>query len=90
MLIYVNMIFGVSELMFMYPKPVPIHYPSLGINAVYYWLTVEITAFVAIVASNIIFLMCRTCFHHKVQIDKVAERKQLPNVDTITAIESVA
>lgn len=40
--------------------------------------------------SNIVFIAIRSCVRHKLQLDLIDEKKQLPNVDTIIAISEVA
>jgi hypothetical protein len=40
--------------------------------------------------SNALFIALRTCFRHKIQLDEVPEKKQLPNMDTIVAIVEVS
>jgi hypothetical protein len=36
--------------------------------------------------SNILFIALRTQIRHKIQLDRVPEKKQLPDIDTIIAI----
>jgi hypothetical protein len=54
------------------------------------WLEIEWVAFTATLFSNCIFLAMRTCNHHKVKVEEVPERMQLPGIDTIVAIETVS
>lgn len=44
----------------------------------------------SVVFSNIFFLAIRSFTRHKIQLDKVPQRLQLPGVDTIVAIKDVA
>jgi hypothetical protein len=60
------------------------------LTAVYVWLQIEWVAFVAIIVSNVCFLLLRSCFHHKIRVEDVPERMQLPGIDTIVAIQSIA
>lgn len=46
--------------------------------------------FVGLLVSNATFLAIRACVKHKLQLDDIPERKKLPNVDTIMAIQEVA
>lgn len=89
MLIYINMLFGVTTLLQMYPGKID-YEEDARTGATFIWLTVEWLTFLAIIISNILFLAFRSCFHHKIQLDKVPERKQLPNIDTIIAVQEVA
>lgn len=45
--------------------------------------------FLATLISNGLFIVLRTCMRHKIQLDQIPERKQLPGVDTIIAIQEV-
>lgn len=60
------------------------------LTAVYVWLQIEWVTFVAIIVSNVCFLLLRSCFHHKIRVEDVPERMQLPGIDTIVAIQSIA
>jgi len=46
--------------------------------------------FVGTLISNILFIALRTQIRHKIQLDRVPEKKQLPDIDTIIAIQEVA
>lgn len=94
MLVYLNMLFQVTFLMQHYPpkfdyqkKDNPLAQNFTGCLV---WLMIEYTAFLSIIISNVMFLFFRTVLHHKIQLDKVPERKQLPAVDTIVAIKEVS
>jgi hypothetical protein len=60
-----------------------------GLTAVYIWFEIEWVVFISTLMSNCIFLMLRSCMHHKVKVEEVPERMQLPGIDTIVAIETV-
>jgi hypothetical protein len=40
--------------------------------------------------SNVVFILIRSCIKHKLQLDAIDEKRQLPNVDTIIAVSEVA
>jgi hypothetical protein len=44
----------------------------------------------AILTSNVFFILIRSCIRHKLQLDQIDEKRQLPNVDTIIAVSEVA
>jgi hypothetical protein len=54
------------------------------------WLEVEWGVFMGTLVSNMIFLAIRTQVRHKIQLDQVPEKKQIPGTDTIIAIQEVA
>jgi len=65
MLIYINMLFGVTTLMQFFPSPLD-YSEDARTGAVFIWLTVEWLAFISIIMSNCLFLAFRTCLHHKI------------------------
>lgn len=66
------------------------NYDQISITATTIWLMLEEVFWVSVVFSNILFLAIRSCTRHKIQLDKVPQRLQLPGVDTIVAIKDVA
>jgi hypothetical protein len=72
---YLNLVFQITHIMQYFPYPVVMTESNAEEAATYLWLTVEIFCFVSIIISNCLFMALRTCFHHKVQMDKVAEKK---------------
>jgi hypothetical protein len=73
------------------------HYPlipgevdTLQMKSSYLWLIIEQLVFVSLIASNMSFLLIRSCVRHKLQLDKIDEKRQLPNIDTIIAASEVA
>lgn len=63
---------------------------NLSLAASYMWFQVELAVFGGLLLSNATFLAIRSCIRHKIQLDEIPERKKLPNVDTILAIQEVA
>lgn len=61
-----------------------------NVSGIYIWLEIEWGVFLGTLLSNALFLALRSCFRHKIQMDIIPEKKQLPNVDTIMAIVEVA
>ena len=59
-------------------------------KAAYLWLVIEQLVFMSTLMSNIVFLLIRSHVRHKLQLDAIDEKNQLPNVDTIIAISEVA
>ena len=54
------------------------------------WFTIELVVWMAVIASNVIFLFLRTCFKHKILIDGfLDETMKLPTIDTILATRKV-
>lgn len=53
-------------------------------------MEVEWAVFLGTLLSNVVFLAMRTCCTHKIQLDEIPERKQLPGIDTIIAVQEVA
>ena len=50
------------------------------------WLLIEFMVIVSLILSCALFLMMRSCCRQKVTMEEVAESKQVPEVDTITAL----
>lgn len=65
MLIYINMLFGVTTVFQMFPGKIDYSVDQES-GAVFIWLTVEWLAFLAIILSNCLFIAFRSCFHHKI------------------------
>jgi hypothetical protein len=53
------------------------------------WFYIEWLFFFASILSNCLFLLIRTCVHHKVKVEDIPERLQLPGVDTVACIREV-
>jgi len=70
--------------------PYPINWRDSASSATYLWFEVEWGIFVGTIVSNLLFLLIRSCTHHKLQLDSIPVKKQLPEVDTIIAIKDVA
>jgi hypothetical protein len=51
--------------MFMFPEPIDYNEEGASIGA-FIWLYTELSAFLATIISNVLFLALRTCLHHKV------------------------
>lgn len=62
---------------------------SNSVLSSYVWLAIEQLVFVSLIISNMVFLCLRSQVRHKLQLDLLDEKKQLPNVDTIVAISEV-
>lgn len=89
MLIMILLIQEITNIMYVFPQPIDwIHAPYQAVGC-YIWLELEWMIFSATLISNVVFIMVRSCVRHKIQLDQVPERKQLPNVDTIIAIKEV-
>lgn len=56
----------------------------------YLWLIIEQLVFISTLVSNMLFIGIRSCVRHKLQLDIIDEKRQLPNVDTIIAVSEVA
>lgn len=91
MILQINMILEASLGMDNYSWPIPPDYQkSLQWESSYIWLEIEQLVFIAILASNVFFILIRSCIRHKLQLDQIDEKRQLPNVDTIIAVSEVA
>jgi hypothetical protein len=73
------------------------HYPleegqidTLQMKSSYLWLIIEQLVFIGTLVSNMMFIAIRSCVRHKLNLNMIEERKQLPNIDTIIAISEVA
>ena len=54
------------------------------------WLRIEVAVSLGIVLSNILFMFFRSLFKHKVYVDdKIDERKKLPQIDTMIALQQI-
>jgi len=82
------LIIQISHCMCLFPYPM--HWEDPVISATYVWFEVEWGIFVGNIVSNLLFLLLRSFTHHKLQLDQIAVKKQLPEVDTIIAIKDVA
>lgn len=89
MLVSLNLVFAIARVMFLFPQPVD-YQADTSSSAIFIWMTTELYTFICTIISNVLFLALRSCIHHKIQLDKVPERKQLPAIDTIVAITEVA
>ena len=85
------MILTASQAMIYYHYPLePPQQDTLQMKSSYLWLIIEQLVFIGTLMSNIFFIAIRSCVRHKLQLDKIDERRQLPNIDTIIAISEVA
>ena len=89
MILYVNLLLLITEVQFMFGLTVDWQVDP-NVAGVYLFLEVEWTVFLGTILSNMIFLIFRTFIRHKIQLDTIPERKQLPNVDTIISIMDVS
>lgn len=87
MVLYTIMILKVSTAMIYY------HYPlsagqdnSISMQTSFLWLIIEQLVFIAMIISNMTFLMIRSFVRHKLTLDSIDEKRQLPTVDTVMAI----
>ena len=82
MVVNVNLVMQVTALLQSYPK-------NLGADksdqTVLVWITVELMAFFAIIASSIAFLFTRSLTKLELILDDIPEKMQLPEIDTIVA-----
>lgn len=91
MVVYTIMILQASSAMIYYHYPLaPGEVDTLQMKASYLWLIIEQLVFISLIASNMTFMAIRSCVRHKLQLDKIDERRQLPNIDTIIAASEVA
>ena len=67
--IILNMILIVQISHCMCLFPYPMHWEDPVISATYIWFEVEWGIFVGNIASNLLFLLLRSCTHHKLQLD---------------------
>lgn len=54
------------------------------------FLEVEWAVFIGTIFSNVLFLALRSCIHHKIQLDQIPVRRQLPTIDTIIATQEAS
>lgn len=93
MFMQIFMILNTSLGMDNYTYPIPEDYPkdlSLQWESSYIWLEIEQLVFISILCSNVTFLLIRSCVKHKLQLDLIDEKRQLPNIDTLIAVSEVA
>jgi len=73
--------------MIYYPRPMLwTGADHVALASTFMWFQVEFGVFIGLIVSNGLFLAIRSCVRHKLQLDEIPERKQLPGVDTILAI----
>jgi hypothetical protein len=89
MIMYVNLLLLITEAMFLFGLQINWTVDP-NVAGVYLFFEVEWTVFLGTIVSNMIFLLFRTFIRHKIQLDRIPERKQLPNVDTIISIMEVS
>lgn len=53
------------------------------------WLDIEWNVFLAILVSDFVFIIIRSFVRHKVSMDQLPVKKQLNNIDTVSAIKPV-
>lgn len=63
---------------------------NMNLAGTFLWLEVEWLVFLGTLISNAVFIALRSFVRHKIQLDHIPEKKQLPNIDTILAIVEVA
>ena len=90
MILMVNLIAQVTECMYCFPQPFAWLLLPEGLRSIFLWFEIEWCVFVGTLFSNVLFIALRTQIRHKIQLDRVPEKKQLPGIDTIVAIQEVA
>ena len=90
MVLMVVLIFDVTSLLYVFPETNAIKFAPENVIGCFIWIELEWMIFLAVILSNIFFILIRTMITHKIQLDQVPVRKQLPDVDTIVAIKEVA
>jgi len=60
------------------------------LSATYVWFEIEWGIFLGTVISTTLFLLLRSCTHHKLQLDEIPVKKQLPDIDTVIAIKNLS
>jgi hypothetical protein len=88
MILQVFLILSVSNTLCIYPNPMI--FSDFEIAGTFLWFEVELLVFNGTLLSNMIFIFFRTLVRHKIVLDQVPEKKQLPNIDTILALKNVA
>lgn len=61
----------------------------VSIVSSYTWLAIEQLVFTSLLISNMVFLCLRSQVRHKLKLDLLDQKKRLPNIDTIIAIQEV-
>jgi hypothetical protein len=79
----------VTEFLGYYPQPYNPELIRPIANDYFLLMIIEWVNIVGTIVSNISFLLLRSCCRHKVQFDKLPQKKQSPNVDTTIAIKQV-
>ena len=90
MVFMVVLIFDVTSILYVFPETHAIKFAPQDVIGCFVWIELEWMIFLAVILSNIFFIFIRTMITHKIQLDQVPVRKQLPDVDTIVAIKEVA
>jgi len=78
----------VSHCMCLFPYPMNWKDPVL--SATYVWFEIEWGIFLGTVISTTLFLVLRSSTHHKLQLDEIPVKKQLPDIDTVIAIKNLS
>jgi hypothetical protein len=88
MLLVCILILAVSKIMYLFPNPMI--WEDIDVAGAFIWLEIEWLVFLGTLISNSLFIAIRTLFRHKIQLDSIPLKKQIPNIDTIIAIVEVS
>ena len=87
MMLYVYAIIQVAWVN--YETPTPDNSANLATGAIVTWFRIELACWFGIVVSNIIFMLLRGLFKHKIDHSTyMDESKKLPNIDTMIALHA--
>jgi len=78
MVMELNLIKMVSRVIENAPDPFD-PFAQHNVTAMFIWFAVELMVFFSTLVSNIIFLAIRNCVRHKIEVNVVPERRQLPD-----------
>ena len=53
------------------------------------WLTVEFFTFMAVLMSNMVFMLIRSCREVQVKLDQRDKKKELPTTDTVESLQTL-
>jgi hypothetical protein len=85
MMLYVFVIIQVAWVN--YKTPTPDNSANLATGAIVTWFRIELACWFGIVISNIMFMLLRGLFKHKIDHSTYMDNsKKLPNIDTMIAL----
>ena len=88
MMFYQYIILSVAQLIFVLPRPELCR--NIATASTVLWLRIEMVVWLAIISSNVLFLLLRSCFKVQVEVENfIEETQKIPQVDYLIATRSI-